>query len=377
MKMQRTMIKQVSWLYYIIIGDDHVVDKAPWEEIDADWVMTDFELAMTGNAFQLMIDQIINSRVSDEKKEEIKRVITHAKIYARMSPDHKALLVMSLQQNTDDMIGMWGDGANDCKALKTADVGLSLSEAEASIAAPFTSKVPNISPIIMLLKEGRASLVTCFTVFKFMALYSMIEFTSVIILYSIASNLGNWEFLYIDLFLIIPLGFTMSMTGPYPELSKSMPIGHLISAPVLFSVISQIIIQGVFQTTVYFLLRAQSWFVALEVNGDKNIKCQENTTLFFMSITLYLLVVIVFSVGKPFRKSMFTNYWLMGCLIIFGIITYLMILVQPGFITSMMELVHVSFEWRVGIVAFSVGYLFVGYTIESILIWIYTEESAS
>jgi magnesium-transporting ATPase (P-type) len=68
--------------------------------------MTDFELAMTGNAFQLMIDQIINSRVSDEKKEEIKRVITHAKIYARMSPDHKALLVMSLQQNTDDMIGM-------------------------------------------------------------------------------------------------------------------------------------------------------------------------------------------------------------------------------------------------------------------------------
>jgi cation-transporting ATPase 13A2 len=147
-----------------------------------------------------------------------------------------------------------------------------LSEAEASIAAPFTSKVPNISPIIMLLKEGRASLVTCFTVFKFMALYSMIQFTTTIILYGIASNLGNWQFLYIDLFLILPLGFTMSRTGAYHKLSKSMPIGHLISAPVLFSVISQIIIQAAFQAGIYILLKQQSWFTPLVPYDDKNIK---------------------------------------------------------------------------------------------------------
>ena len=57
---------------------------------------------------------------------------------------------------------MCGDGANDCGALKTADMGISLSEAEASIAAPFTSKIQDISCVVRVLKEGRAALTTSF-----------------------------------------------------------------------------------------------------------------------------------------------------------------------------------------------------------------------
>ena len=35
---------------------------------------------------------------------------------------------------------MCGDGCNDCGALKSAHAGISLSMAEASVAAPFTSR---------------------------------------------------------------------------------------------------------------------------------------------------------------------------------------------------------------------------------------------
>lgn len=69
---------------------------------------------------------------------------------------------------------MCGDGANDCAALKAADMGVSLSQAEASIAAPFTSKIQDISCIPILLREGRAALTTSFQCFKYIELYSMI-----------------------------------------------------------------------------------------------------------------------------------------------------------------------------------------------------------
>lgn len=344
-----------------------MVDESPWE-IEHDLALKNFEIAITGRAFQFMLEVLVNEKVNAEVKALYKRVILHAMVYARMSPDHKALLVSELQNSSKDMVAMCGDGANDCKALKTADVGLSLSEAEASIAAPFTSKIPNISPIIKLLREGRTSIVTCFQVFKFMALYSMIQFSTCVLLYNIASNLGNWQFLFIDLFIIIPLSMTMSRTGAYHKLSKSLPTGQLISFSVLLSVISHIIIMASFQVGVYFLVIEQEWYTPVPIVDDKNIENDANTTLFSFSLTQYIIMVIVFSVGKPFRKPLWTNISLMIFLVLSIAATYVLILVPPHFIVGIMEMVKIPFSFRLIIAAISIGNLVVSYSVEKLQI---------
>ena len=86
-------------------------------------------------------------------------MLVRGQVFARMSPDEKHELVEKLQ-SIDYSCGFCGDGANDCGALKAADVGISLSEAEASVAAPFTSRVFDIScvPEVIRYSSNNASI---------------------------------------------------------------------------------------------------------------------------------------------------------------------------------------------------------------------------
>nr|CAD7459797.1 unnamed protein product [Timema tahoe] len=119
----------------------------------------------------------------------------------------------------------WDNGA-----LKAAHIGISLSEAEASVAAPFTSQIANIKCVLHLILEGRCALVTSFGVFKFMALYSLIQFISVLLLYMHGTMLGNVQFLYIDLVITTTLAVVMGRTGPTSKLVPQRPLGSLVAA---------------------------------------------------------------------------------------------------------------------------------------------------
>jgi cation-transporting P-type ATPase 13A2 len=136
-------------------------------------------------------------------------------------------------------VSFCGDGANDCSALKAADVGLSLSQAEASIAAPFTSNVINISSIIILIQEGRAALSTSLSAFKYLCFYTLMQMFGLMVLYYRDINYNDYQYLYMDLFVAFALSIIMCIHGPYTEednyLSKEMPDDSLISFDVIFS----------------------------------------------------------------------------------------------------------------------------------------------
>ena len=53
--------------------------------------------------------------------------------------------VVGMYQRAGIVMGMCGDGGNDCGALRAAHAGLALSDAEASLVPPFTSRTKSVS----------------------------------------------------------------------------------------------------------------------------------------------------------------------------------------------------------------------------------------
>ena len=260
---------------------------------------------------------------------------------------------------------MCGDGANDCGALKAAHAGISLSEAEASVASPFTSAHPNISCVPKLIKEGRCALVTSFGIFKYMAAYSLTQFVTIMILYSIDSNLTDLQFLWIDLFLItlfaIFFGRTDSYNGP---LASYSPPAALLSFTPIMSILLHIFIVIVFQTFCFYNVQYESWFVPFNSSliEDDIYAGHENFAVFSVSQFQYIILALVFSRGPPFRQHVYTNFFLTGSFIIMSICSVIMTVAPPDFIINSFELVlppdgdaqAYFFRWK--IVLFSVLY---------------------
>ncbi|XP_069805161.1 polyamine-transporting ATPase 13A2 isoform X2 [Dendropsophus ebraccatus] len=303
--------------------------------------------AMNGKSFAALSDYFPDLKP---------KILIHAAVFARMSPDQKTELVRDFQ-DLHYCVGMCGDGANDCGALKAADVGISLSDAEASVASPFTSRLYNIECVPIVIREGRCSLETSFQVFKYMAMYSLTQFITVLLLYTVDTNLGDFQFLLIDLVITTTVAVLMGRTGPANELGLRRPLGTLISIPVLGSLVVQTCLILVVQLLSYFLTESQPWFVPVNTTSSlpQNLPNYENTAIFCVSGFQYLILCVVVSKGYPFRKPLYTNIvFLIALLLLLAMMLW--ITIYPlKFMVSILNLKVISdFNFKfvlIGIVA--------------------------
>lgn len=88
------------------------MSSCPLDEFDSEMGNRDSYLqqfAMTGNTFSAILEQF--------PPNQIDRMIANCKIFARMAPNHKQILVNRLKQ-MGNTVAMCGDGTNDSAALK-------------------------------------------------------------------------------------------------------------------------------------------------------------------------------------------------------------------------------------------------------------------
>ena len=285
---------------------DFIYDEVVWNDLGGDRISClpdwneEFEVAISGGLLE---------HLYDNESDFLEKLLNKCKVFGRMTPKHKILLIELFQTN-DTMVAMVGDGANDCGALKQADVGLSLSDAEASIAAPFSAM--DLGSIIEILKEGRCSLVTCFQSFKFIVAYSMLELHVIIMMHYEKTALTNNQYIWYDAINVFPLTFTMAASLPYHRLSKRLPPGSVMSAPILFSVFGMMIINTLITLSGLLILRSFSWYDVDKVYeypsyvnwGAPTI---QGNVIFCQGGSQLIILAAVFSIGRPYRQAIYKN----------------------------------------------------------------------
>ncbi|XP_072264322.1 probable cation-transporting ATPase 13A4, partial [Pyxicephalus adspersus] len=344
-----------------------------------------YYFAMTGSSFQVILQHYSNL---------LQKILINGTIFARMSPGHKSSLVEEFQK-LGYYVGMCGDGANDCGALKMAHVGISLSEQEASVASPFTSKSQNIECVPRLLKEGRAALITSFCVFKYMALYSMIQYIGVLLLYWQKNSYANYQFLFQDLAIMTIISVTMSLNRACPKLAPYRPPAQLISPPLLLSVVLNICFSLILQICGFLIVQDQMWYSSSDIyractpanesnffnlsSGDNTSVSQglpekteyqsyENTTVWLLGTLNCLFVAFVFSKGKPFRLPVYTNYIFVIVILIQLAVCIFLLFANITNLYLAMELVCTPLIWRGSIIIMLIIIFILSYATEEVII---------
>ena len=279
-------------------------------------------LSMTGKIFEkyYILNEIYKKNPINNLKpihKSFRDILKKCIVFSRMTPQQKLLLIESLKNEKLKTL-MCGDGANDCSALKAADIGVSLSEEEASIASHFTSQVNDISCLFHLLKEGKCSLTTSIETFKYIMMYSIIQFCCLVIMMIYKTYLTDTQFLEIDFFIIMPLAWFISRSHPSKNLTSNYPHYNLLSFPVIFSIFLQTLIVVFIQIFGYYILYSKFEWEKKCVHdsyGDPE-PCHENSILFIISNNQYLSTGFVFAASKNFREKIYHNWLLLFYLLV-------------------------------------------------------------
>lgn len=89
--------------------------------------------------------------------EELKKNISHYRVFARVSPEHKLRIVASLKAN-GNIVAMTGDGINDAPSIKSANIGVSMGKTGTDVTKEVSDIIisdDNFSSIVLAIEEGR------------------------------------------------------------------------------------------------------------------------------------------------------------------------------------------------------------------------------
>jgi cation-transporting ATPase 13A2 len=127
-------------------------------------------------------------------------LLNNAKIFYRMNPDNKIDLIDFIKSDKTSVVAMCGDGANDCGALLSSDIGISLNDNDSTkrITSHFSYKYDSIACVDVIIRIGRANYENNLMILKFSLIYAELQAIFYLFLQIYKWDITTNQYFYVD-----------------------------------------------------------------------------------------------------------------------------------------------------------------------------------
>jgi magnesium-transporting ATPase (P-type) len=310
--------KKIEWVNF----DTNALVAQPIEEI-LDSSGDRVDLATTGEAWNVLCDRFPN--VGD--------IATRIRVFGRCTPSDK-VSVVSHFIDSGRVTLMCGDGQNDCGSLRTAHVGIALSNTEASIVAPFTALDKSVTAVTKVLREGRCATASALASYSFYILYGQLTCPIDFLGARLVLNLSEccWVALVVS---AITMAFSLPLSKAASTLTVRRPAASLLCVETVLSIVGHILLNYIYLGIAFAALGQQDWFRCRtwgqsEVGNFQAIgDSYESSVLFLMTIFQTIGTAMTMNFGYTFRQPWAKNY-VFVCLSSFFMLCVFFITLYPS-----------------------------------------------
>ncbi|XP_026487368.2 endoplasmic reticulum transmembrane helix translocase [Vanessa tameamea] len=372
-------------------------------------------------------------------------IISHIKVFARFAPKQKEFVIVTLK-SLGYVTLMCGDGTNDVGALKHADVGVAIlanaperirekreerpspiepdlprrlpasrdaraearAEAaarlrramkkleeedqpqlvrlgDASVAAPFTSRLSSILCICHIIKQGRCTLVTTLQMFKILALNALILAYSQSVLYLDGIKFSDVQATLQSLLLASCFLF-ISRSKPLKQLSKQRPLPNIFNAYTVMTVLAQFAVH--FLCLVYLVREATLRSPDRDTKPKLDMDLSEdeervftpdlvNSTVYIISMALQISTFAINYRGEPFMEGLRDNKPLLYSILISGGVVFALATGVLPDLSNLFEIVYFPPDYRVILVQVLIADMVFAYLVDRICLWLFGDARVS